>query len=319
MQVGIVGCGGIVRKRHLPALVESPSIRVKSCFDVESNRAEDVANRIGSEVAASYEHLLADEQIEAVLIAAPPPSHYSLAVSALSAGKHVLVEKPLSDDLEQAEKLVQFAEASGRVAWCGFQKRYAPVYRALKAQIEAPDFTLTGLHVRYCAGGWPNARACLLWHFVHGLDLARYFAGEVVRLRAYFQGDLEGAGAFHILLAHEGARVSSLYFNTNYDWKTPLERVEAAGMGEYLVVEDLGDLVHFKEGRESRPLRMQFTSQEYSAAYYEGFLPEWEAFAAACRQAPVEVLSAVENGLRTQRLAFKVLESIECDCEVRLE
>ena len=307
--LGLVGCGRIASLRHASAIAESGLARLVACFDPDAAKAQALAARLGAGASGSLEHLLALPEVEAVVLASPPDAHPAGAIAALSAGKHVLVEKPLALTVADCERIVQYAEASGKVAFCGYQKRYAPSYRELKRLSTAQDFQLTGLQIRYCAA-WPNSAQCLLWHFVHGLDLARYFAGEVVSAQANFHGHLDGEGCFNAVLQHQGGFISTVYLNTSYSWNNPIERVELAGRGEYFVVDDLGDLVHYlQDGSQERRTRLEFTSQSRSSTWYEGFLPELDTFVAACRGAEVEVLSDMANGLETQRLAYAVLAS----------
>jgi len=75
---------------------------------------------------ADHSQVLTEELVEAVLVAAPNRFHYPIAAAALSAGKHVLVEKPLASTVADSEKLVDLVEQTGLVLQVGAMKRHDP-------------------------------------------------------------------------------------------------------------------------------------------------------------------------------------------------
>ena len=95
--IGIIGCGPIAQAAHLPATVKAHNATLVAVCD-RSERLRTAAQQLhGVPVAyATAADLLADERVEAVIIAVADPFHVPLSIAALQAGKHVLVEKPLS-------------------------------------------------------------------------------------------------------------------------------------------------------------------------------------------------------------------------------
>src|SRR5262245_34137356 len=96
LQIGILGCGAIAQFAHLPAFARAKRAKLVALCDA----ADDLLTAVGSKAGVkrlhkNYDELLADKEVQAVLIAVPDALHVSLAAKALHAGKHVFVEKPL--------------------------------------------------------------------------------------------------------------------------------------------------------------------------------------------------------------------------------
>src|SRR5581483_5462778 len=93
----------------------------------------------GARAAASFEQMLEDGSVEAVVIATPVPTHYALARLALEAGKHVFVEKPPAMRADEMEELVRLAEERGRVLMPGHLLLYHPGVRKLRELVDSGD------------------------------------------------------------------------------------------------------------------------------------------------------------------------------------
>src|SRR3989344_1264552 len=110
MKVGVIGYGywgpNLVRNFH-----QSGSTKVVAVSDVRQERLKEVTNRYPEViVSTNYKDLLNNPEIEAVVIATPVETHYNIAKEALEAGKHVLVEKPLTNTVLEAKDLVKIAK-----------------------------------------------------------------------------------------------------------------------------------------------------------------------------------------------------------------
>src|SRR5688500_2034430 len=120
LTVGIAGCGRVAAL-HLSALAQVDGIDAVAVYDVDSGRARDVAARFDVDrVASDVSALVGD--VDVVAVCAPPREHASVAGAALAAGRHVLVEKPLTLAVEDADALIAAAPA-GVVACTGFNLR----------------------------------------------------------------------------------------------------------------------------------------------------------------------------------------------------
>jgi predicted dehydrogenase len=108
--------------------------------DASEARREQFAKRYPNSLAtASYDEVLADVELEAVVIATPVPTHYALAKQALEAGKHVFVEKPPAMRAAEMEELVELAAARGKVLMPGHLLLYHPGVRKLKELVDSGE------------------------------------------------------------------------------------------------------------------------------------------------------------------------------------
>jgi predicted dehydrogenase len=139
LRVGVVGCGQW-GQNYLRVLTELDDTTLVAACEQRQAVRERVAARYPS--ARHVEDLdeLLREDVEAVVVAVEARSHYEIVSAALRAGKHVLCEKPLTVDLEQAVELARLAESCGRTLMVGHIFRYNAGVNALKAAIHEPDF-----------------------------------------------------------------------------------------------------------------------------------------------------------------------------------
>lgn len=140
LRIGVIGTGSI-SEMHLNAYAANPDAKIVAICDVNGRRAQDVADRYGADkIFTDYRELLADPGIDAVSVCTWNDTHAPISIAALDAGKHVLVEKPLSRDVEEALAIQQAVRRSGKLLQVGFVRRYDPNVRMLQRFIEAGDF-----------------------------------------------------------------------------------------------------------------------------------------------------------------------------------
>ncbi|NUV40582.1 MULTISPECIES: Gfo/Idh/MocA family protein [Streptomyces] len=113
VRVGVLGCADIARRRMLPAFAASPDTEVVAVASRDADRAKALAAPYGARPVRGYAELLADASVDAVHIPLPLALHAEWTEAALRAGKHVLAEKPLTDDPARSAALFALAERSG--------------------------------------------------------------------------------------------------------------------------------------------------------------------------------------------------------------
>jgi predicted dehydrogenase len=113
IKIGIIGAGAIARHRHLPETRDNPFAEVGAVCDVVRERAEEMTVKYGGKAYTDYQEMLADEDIDAVIVAATNTTHAKMTIAALEAGKHVLCEKPMATTLEDAQAMMDAAERAG--------------------------------------------------------------------------------------------------------------------------------------------------------------------------------------------------------------
>ena len=134
--LGIIGCGRAAQQFHLPALRFVPAIKVAALADVDLSQVEMAARQFPKARRYSEpDELLADSELNAVAICTPPQTHAELALAALAAGKHVLVEKPLAVTIADGEQMLRAAQMSNRIAAIGFNLRCHRLVRRAREMI----------------------------------------------------------------------------------------------------------------------------------------------------------------------------------------
>ncbi|HEX2698059.1 MAG TPA: Gfo/Idh/MocA family oxidoreductase, partial [Anaerolineales bacterium] len=122
---GIIGCGRIA-PRHADSLREIQGAQLIAVADILENRARHFADTYGARPYFDYHELLADPEIDIVNICTPSGLHANMAVEALQAGKHVIVEKPMAMNPADARRMIAAARAADRKLCVVLQNRYNP-------------------------------------------------------------------------------------------------------------------------------------------------------------------------------------------------
>ena len=142
VRIGIIGCGGIANNKHMPAPHRLPDVELVAFCDIIVERAEKAAKEYGIEGAKVYEdykELLKDETIDVVHVLTPNREHSFITVDALEAGKHVMCEKPMAINTEEAQKMLDAAKRTGKKLTIGYQNRYRPDSWYLKRACDNGD------------------------------------------------------------------------------------------------------------------------------------------------------------------------------------
>lgn len=136
-KVGIVGVGHI-GKNHARILSEMPDIEFAAIFDNNAETAQQFAEQYKTTAVNTLEEFA--ERVDAATIATPTPTHHPIGKFLLERGKHLLVEKPITESTAHAKELAQLAHERGRVLQVGHVERFNPVLSALEARLSRPRF-----------------------------------------------------------------------------------------------------------------------------------------------------------------------------------
>ncbi|MBN2582022.1 MAG: Gfo/Idh/MocA family oxidoreductase, partial [Planctomycetes bacterium] len=122
-RIALVGCGGWSRNVNQKAIARCDNLRVVACYDVDADEARQSAEAFDARACASYEDVLATDEVQAVLLMTPNDLHRSQLEAAFAAGKDVFVEKPIANTTADGLAMVRAAEASGRLLMVGHNTR----------------------------------------------------------------------------------------------------------------------------------------------------------------------------------------------------
>ena len=140
LKVGVIGCGGIAKAKHLPALKTIPEVEIVAFCDIIESRAIDAAKRFGTENAKAYKdykRLLEDRSIDIVHVCTPNRSHSYISIDAMEAGKHVMCEKPMAINASEAKKMVDASRRTGKKLTIGYQNRHRSDSLFVKSECES--------------------------------------------------------------------------------------------------------------------------------------------------------------------------------------
>lgn len=140
LRVGVIGVGAIAadeRHGHIPNYLDIPDVEVVAVSDINGRRAQHIADKYDiPHVYTHYREMLAGNQLDAVSVAAPSYLHPAIAVGCLQNGVHVLVEKPMALHSEEARRMIEAANASGKHLFVGMNNRFRDDTRALKLMVQ---------------------------------------------------------------------------------------------------------------------------------------------------------------------------------------
>jgi len=137
LRIGVVGVGHI-GSNHARLYAEIPSAEFAAVYDVDHFRSRTIGGKFGATPAKSLDEFI--EMVDAASGATPTNTHYQIARALLTKGKHVLVEKPITDNTVHATELADLATRSGLILQVGHVERFNPVLGALEAHLTHPRF-----------------------------------------------------------------------------------------------------------------------------------------------------------------------------------
>jgi len=201
ISVALIGCGRIAKKSHTEAIIANQDlIDCAYVCDLIEDNAHEFASKIVSNtetepvITNNYRKLLSDPNLDAVVIATESGKHFKIAIDALNAGKHVLVEKPMALSTEHLSLMINKArEKNLKLAVC-HQNRLNPPVQEVRKKIESGDFgkILYGaIQIRWSRnenyykqapwrGTWEMDGGALMNQSIHGIDLLQWMLGEDV-------------------------------------------------------------------------------------------------------------------------------------------
>ncbi|MFD0962753.1 Gfo/Idh/MocA family protein [Pseudofulvibacter geojedonensis] len=140
LKAGVLGAGHL-GKIHLRLLNESNKYKLVGFYDPNKENAKKVAAEYGYTAFDSIQDLI--DAVDVVDIVTPTLSHHDCAVQAIKSGKHIFIEKPISNSVEEAEEIIQLAKEFNVKGQVGHVERFNPAFTAVKDQFDSPMFIET--------------------------------------------------------------------------------------------------------------------------------------------------------------------------------
>jgi myo-inositol 2-dehydrogenase/D-chiro-inositol 1-dehydrogenase len=184
LRIGLIGCGVMGADHARILLSDVAGAELVAVYDADASRAEAIAaGAKGVRTLRSARELIADREVQAVIIASPDATHAEAAIASIEAGKPALCEKPLAATPEECRAVIA-AEIKGgrRLVQVGFMRRFDPGYRAMKEKIGDHELGralfLHCVHRNAIAPSYITSDLVLANSAVHEFDIARFLLGE---------------------------------------------------------------------------------------------------------------------------------------------
>ena len=317
VRVGVVGAGAL-GYHHVRLLRQMPEFRLSGFFESRPDRAAQVASELEVPAYSDLDTLLDD--VDAITIAVPTPRHFEVAGKALAKGKHVLIEKPITATVEEADELLDIAKRTGAVIQTGHVERFNRAVRAALPHVNQPRFIESDRLAPFSVRG--SDVAVVLDLMIHDIDLILTLVNsgaaniaavgipvltptvDIANARITFESGAV-ANITSSRISRERVRKVRIFQPSGY-----LSLDLAAGNGEFFKLRKAGDLQALVASGGTPDLSEFVERIPLEAPEGEPLLLEFESFAAALSgKAPLVVSGA--DGRRALAVALRIVRDIE--------
>jgi len=136
VKYGVIGCGAIAQRRHIPECLADPDSVLIAIADANQVRCDELGQKYGVKSFCDHKELLAIKEVDAVIVSGPNAMHAPQTIEALSAGKHVLCEKPMAISREEARAMIDASKKNGKYLMIGLNQRLMPPHVRAKEIIQ---------------------------------------------------------------------------------------------------------------------------------------------------------------------------------------
>ena len=213
LRVGLIGAGPWASTVHAPGIADHPGTRLTAVWARRRDAAEELAGRYGAEVADDPDQLF--DQVDVVAVAVPPSVQADLALRAAQAGKHLLLEKPLADTIEDAKRIAGAIADRNLASLVMLTLRFSPAVIDWLAELaKLGGWTggsaqwLSGalLGGQYSGSQWRHDQGALADVGPHAFDLLDAALGPITEVLAAHRADND---LWHLILGHENGATST--------------------------------------------------------------------------------------------------------------
>ncbi|MBN2294572.1 MAG: bi-domain-containing oxidoreductase [Pirellulales bacterium] len=307
--LSFIGAGGFARGVHMPNAAKLNKVSIRGIVDASGMASKSAGAKFGAAFCASIEsEVLDDPETDAVVIVTPHSQHADGVCRALEAGKAVLVEKPLSINIDGLRKIHKTLQSHPHNLLIGFNRRFAPLAVELKKH-----FTGRGaLNVQYrCnagslpAGHWisdPSEGGRIIGEACHFLDFFTFLTGAPPVTVFAAAPSLETIDDAAITVSYEDGSVCQLVYSSTGPSSYSKERVEVFAGGMAGVLTDFRTLEIHSDTQRIKPRKLMQADKGHSQ--------ELAAFVDAIQRGVSSPIST-ESLFDTTLVSFAVLESIQ--------
>jgi predicted dehydrogenase len=318
LRVAVIGLG-VIGKNHARWYSQNQDVELVAVCDMLADRVDPIARQYGIKAYSDVDELLRLEQIDAVSICTAGPEngghHYEPTIRCLDASKHVLVEKPISNDIQQARDMVRRAKERGLLLGVNLNHRFTPAAERAK-RLQAEDALGEVLFVNMAlwinnpneSSPWFHMRAL----HPHSIDVMRYFGGPIKRVQAFMH---KGPGRniwsnASVNVQFASGAVGHLTGSYDASMLHPIERCEVGGSNGRFVIENVYQRLEFFPRRSPEKLVIDNPIMGGMSGFDETFRNRINTFVTQV-QAGGPLDASGEDGLAAQEVIEAAIRSWE--------
>ncbi len=316
IRLGIIGAGGVAQSKYFPAIARLrmiwEPIEIAAFSEPREDQAQKVQAVYGGKWFTDYRAMLAELELDGVLVLGPDELHLEHTLACLEAGKHVLVEKPITRSLVDARQMCQTAEERRLTLMAVANKRYSPPYRRAKQAIENGKVHDPAMFVGKFNLGYEYVDL-LESGTIHLFDLTRYLMGNVVAVNAVgvnkFGRNKRKYPVDNVVgtLEFASSAVGTISTSSTSLNLKPWERVEVYGEHAWLAVEDQHELfIYDSEEGPTQSWRTVVPNTLLFDEEFGGYMGILENFAQVIRGSDVPLVTGLDG-----YLAFELLRAVQ--------
>lgn len=301
MKIGIVGLGDIAKKGYLPVLTEKEGIELVLC-----TRNNDTLNRLAKKYRITETVNTVDELIEkgvdAAFVSTATDAHFEAAEKLLRNHINTYIDKPISMNFEETEKIVKLAKESGKIAMVGFNRRFIPVVKELKEHGKATVIIMQ--KNRFHAPDY--ARRFVVEDFIHVVDTLRFLMDtEVKDVKVEYLRNGENLDNLIIQLIGEGCTAIGIM---NRNGGVTEEIIDYMTTNDKYVVNNLVETTHF----HNKEINVSKFGDWEPTLFKRGFYQIVDHFI-DCVQNNKTPEPSIEDSLITHEICERIVKYIDLD------
>ncbi|TMU85125.1 Gfo/Idh/MocA family oxidoreductase [Bacillus sp. BHET2] len=262
MKIGLIGLGDIAKKAYLPVLSKKEGIELSLCTRNAETLQKLVTKYRIKESVQTVDELIATN-IDAAFVSTATEAHFEISEKLLKNGIHVYIDKPISLNFEQTERIVQLAKDSGKIAMVGFNRRFIPKVRELREHGK-PSFLLIQKN-RFRAPD--NPRRFIVEDFIHVVDTLRFLMNteiKDVQVQSLKKGDL----LHHLVVQLIGEDCTAVGI-MNRDGGVTEETIEYSAGDHKYVIKSLVETTHHHNKETSISTFGDWEPTLYKRGFYD--------------------------------------------------
>ena len=306
LRAAVIGVG-YLGNFHAQKYAQIADVNLYAVVDTDPARAHEIAAKYGTRAVTDYDLVLAE--IDLVSIVVPPSRHFEIARECLAAGVHTLVEKPVTETVDEAEELIRIATDGSLVLQVGHLERFNPVVHALQERVRSPRLIEAQRFAAYQSRG--TEVDVVLDLMIHDIDIVLSIVDSPIKAvhssgTAMVTNDIDIA---HARLEFDNGCVAELAASRVS--QEPARAMKVYQAGSYLTIDYMNHEIQVGtviDGREEQA-RREVTFETETVAGTDVLMAEISSFVGAVRSGSTPEVTG-EDGKRALEVAIEVSHRI---------